>query len=140
VNKSNKSKEILRLEQVVSEILGEKKTYDDRTANGLTVCIIDFIQIIKRQQAERFHSSGIPFIDPKTGNQKYAKPITTTGTADIHATIKGKSVKIEVKIGSDKQSQAQKEYQRSIERADGVYYVAKSFASFSWWYLKKFER
>ena len=105
---NDKSREVLRLEQVVSDKLGEPKKYNDNTSNKLTECIIDFIQIVKGQQAERFHSSGIPFIDPKTGNQKFAKPITTTGTADIHATIKGKSVKIEVKIGNDKQSPAHK--------------------------------
>lgn len=135
----NKSKEVLRLEQVVSEKLGVIKKYNDNTSNRLTECIIDFIQIVKCQQAERFHSSGIPFIDPKTGNQKFAKPITTTGTADIHATIKGISVKIEVKIGNDKQSPAQKEYQRSIERAGGLYHISRNFASFSWWYKKTFE-
>lgn len=116
-----------------------QKKYNDHTANKLTECIIDFLQIVKGMQAERFHSSGIPFIDPKTGNQKFAKPITTTGTADIHATIKGKSVKIEVKIGNDTQSPAQKEYQRAIERAGGLYHVARNFASFSWWYKKTFE-
>lgn len=137
--KKIKSPEVIRLQQVISENIGVSKVYDDTTANGLTICIIDFIKIIKKQQAERFHSGGIPYIDPTTKKQKFAKPITTSGTADLHCTIKGKSVKIEVKTGNDRQSENQKAYQKSIEKAGGIYFIARDFSSFSWWYKKTFE-
>jgi hypothetical protein len=62
----------------------------------------------------------------------------TDGTADISATIKGRSVKIEIKIGSDRQSEAQRNYQHIIEKAGGIYFIAKDFAQFYSWYLKTF--
>ena len=46
----------------------------------------------------------------------------------------GRSVKIEVKIGKDKQSDAQKAYQADVEKAMGIYYIAKDFDTFYEWY------
>jgi hypothetical protein len=43
-------------------------------------------------------------------------------------------VKIEVKVGKDRQSDAQKRYQESIERAGGVYLIARDFDSFVEWF------
>jgi hypothetical protein len=43
-------------------------------------------------------------------------------------------VKIEVKIGKDRQSEAQKKYQEDIERAGGVYLIARDFDSFVEWF------
>jgi hypothetical protein len=43
-------------------------------------------------------------------------------------------VKIEVKIGRDRQSEAQVEYQRQVEAAGGVYVIAKTFDGFLTWY------
>lgn len=63
----------------------------------------------------------------------------TRGTADIHAIIKGKAVKIEVKIGKDRQSIFQKEYQKNVEKAGGIYYIAKDFDSFYEWYNLNFK-
>ena len=69
----------------------------------------------------------------------------TKGTADISATIPiyaackiGLSVKIEVKIGKDRQSEDQKKYEKSIINAGGVYYIAKDFNSFYEWYNNNF--
>jgi len=58
----------------------------------------------------------------------------TKGTADISATIRGRSVKIEVKYGKDKQSEHQKQYQEDIERAGGVYLIARNMDEFIEWY------
>lgn len=137
--KTNHSPEVLRLRNVMAE-LGIEKPYIDTTAAGLTECILDFLNNVKGQQAERYHSAGVPFIDRKTGEQRFGKPKTTTGTADIHSTINGRSIKIEIKIGTDRQSPEQKAYQLQVEQAGGVYYIARDFASFSWWYFKTFEK
>jgi hypothetical protein len=59
---------------------------------------------------------------------------STKGSADISATIAGRSVKIEVKAGKDRQSEAQKKYQADIERSGGVYIIARTFGEFLWWY------
>lgn len=104
---------------------------EDTTANGLTRCIIDFIKL-HGGQAERITVMGRPA--EVCGRVKWGKSHMTVGTADISATIQGRSVKIEVKIGTDKQSKKQKKYQSDIERAGGIYYIARNFIDFVRWY------
>lgn len=123
--------------------------FDDKTANGLTKCIITFLQI-RGHQAERISTTGryidntTTFTDAmgftrKIGSGKWIKGNTTKGSADISATINGKSVKIEVKIGRDRQSAAQKQYQQDIEQAGGFYFIAKDLATFADWYNETFK-
>jgi len=114
--------------------------FSDKTANGLTKCIIEWIRL-NGGQAERISVQG-RYIDSskvitdvigrqrKIGSGKYIPSSMQKGSADISSTIKGKSVKIEVKIGRDVQSEAQKEYQAQIERAGGIYLIAGSFEEF----------
>ncbi|MGD9493572.1 MAG: hypothetical protein AB7V36_09495 [Bacteroidales bacterium] len=111
--------------------------YSDTTANGLTKCIIDFIRY-SGGQAERINCTGR--IIKKGYSQMYIPTSGQRGTADISATIQGRSVKIEVKIGRDRQSEYQKQYQSDIEASGGIYYIAKDFVSFYAWYLQNFER
>jgi hypothetical protein len=122
--------------------------YSDATTNGLTKAIIDFVRI-RGGQAERISSEGRVIDDRKSytnvvgqtitiGSIKRIKTSGQKGTADISATINGRSVKIEVKKGRDYQSQAQKEYQESIIKAGGIYFVAKDFEMFLDWYNKTF--
>jgi hypothetical protein len=118
--------------------------YTDKTANGLTKCIIHFINL-NGGQAERINCTG-RMIDRRTtsidilGRSQtivsinYIKTTGQRGTSDISATIQGRSVKIEVKIGNDRQSDAQKEYQKSIEKSGGLYVIAKDFEQFLLWY------
>ena len=58
------------------------------------------------------------------GSVEWQKGTGTKGSADISATIQGRSVKIEVKI-KDKQSIDQIKYQNDIENAGGHYYQQK---------------
>jgi hypothetical protein len=119
--------------------------YTDKTANGLTRCIIDWIEL-NGYQAERISSSG-RYIDGKQtytdvlgqkktiGTGKWIPGSSTKGTADISATIKGRSVKIEVKIGKDRQSEAQVAYQKKVEQSGGLYFIAKDFDTFMEFYV-----
>lgn len=118
--------------------------YTDKTANGLTKCIVDFLNLTGNQ-AERINCMGRIIDTRKTyvdvcgrhrtvGTVKYGKTTGKRGTADISATIQGRSVKIEVKIGADKQSPAQKEYQKQIEASGGLYFIARNFEQFYSWY------
>ena len=111
--------------------------YSDATANGLTRCICDFLNY-SDHQAERINTMGVARTKRATCGKivgvTWTKSTSTPGSADISATIKGRSVKIEVKIGKDRMSEAQKRYQENIERAGGIYYVAKDFDSFVEWY------
>jgi hypothetical protein len=125
-----------------------KPNYSDKTANGLTKCIISFLHL-NGWQAERINCTGRP-IDRRRivtdclgnsrtiGSIEYVHTTGTRGTADISATIAGRSVKIEVKIGADRQSEYQKQYQRTVEAAGGVYVIAKDFGQFYSWYIQNF--
>jgi hypothetical protein len=126
-----------------------KPTYSDKTANGLTKCIIHFVKA-NGYQAERISNTG-RYIDnskivtdsmgfqKKIGSGQYIKGTGTNGTADISATIKGRSIKAEIKIGKDRQSEAQKKYQEDIERAGGIYIIVKDFDEFMNFYKKFIE-
>ena len=117
----------------------------DNSANALTQCVIAYITFMGGQ-AERISSQGQyregAKIQVGTGEIAYHKQLpgkwtpgqSTKGTADISSTIRGRSVKIEIKYGKDVQSQVQKEYQASIERAGGVYIIVRTFDEFVVWY------
>lgn len=116
------------------------KPYSDKTANGLTRCIIDFINY-SGGQAERISVTG-RYIDNskivtdvigrqrKIGSGQWIKSSMTKGSADVSAVLNGKTIKIEVKIGRDKLSDQQIRYKEKVERAGGIYIVALSWDGF----------
>lgn len=117
--------------------------YIDTTANGLTRCILDWINF-NGGQAERINTTGrvidnskivtdVMGATRKIGSTQYIKGTGTKGSADISATIKGRSVKIEVKI-KDKQSIHQIKYQQDIENAGGQYWLCHNFDEFMFHY------
>ena len=118
--------------------------YSDRTANGLTKCVIDYIRFMGGQ-AERINCTG-RYIDKSQnyidvigrtrtiGTSQWLPSTGQKGTADISAVIQGRAVKIEVKIGKDRQSEAQKKYQEAIEGAGGAYLIVRSFEEFLAWF------
>ena len=153
MNKINKDKlKALELESLKAKYpsMNERfiplNDWKDTSANGLTKCIISWINL-NGGQAERISSQGQyregKKIDVGTGEIAYTKQLPgkwtpgqgTKGTADISATIRGRSVKIEVKQ-KDKQSEAQKQYQEMIEKAGGIYQIFRDFDSFVEWYEK----
>jgi len=117
-----------------------KDKFTDATANGLTKAIVTFLNL-SGHQGEPISTTGrmldntkvvkdVLGFSRKIGSVSWIKGTGTNGSADISATIKGKSVKIEVKIGKDKQSEAQKLYQSNIETAGGIYMIAKTWDGF----------
>jgi len=126
-----------------------KPKYTDKTSNGLTKCIIDWIEF-NGFQAERINSIGRQIDKRKVstdvlGNKRTIGSVTWTkgsgqiGTADISATIKGRSIKIEVKCkatGDNYQSKGQITYQKKIEQAGGIYFIVRTFQDFYDWYNK----
>lgn len=117
--------------------------YSDRTANGLTQCVIAYIRL-NGGQAERINSTGRYLDKTKTytdvvgrtrtiGSGQWIPTSGVKGTADVSATIRGRSVKIEIKM-KDKQSEDQKRYQEAVEAAGGVYLIVRSFEEFHAWY------
>lgn len=129
-------------------VIGSKFT--DKTANGLTKSIITFINL-SGGQAERINNMGRMVNRTKlltnsigqlqkVGSVEWQKGTGTKGTADISATVNGMSLKIEVKIGRDKQSEHQKKYEANITQAGGMYLIVKEFAPFVKWYVSKFGK
>jgi hypothetical protein len=114
------------------------------SANSLTQCIIRYIRLMGGQ-AERISTTG-RMLDQsrevtnvlgqryRIGSAKYIPGTGTRGSADISATVRGRSVKIEVKWGKDRQSEAQRAYQANVEMAGGVYYLARTFDEFYEWF------
>ena len=152
MNKTNKDKlKALELESLKGKYPSMDARFipltdwKDTSANGLTKCIIFWINTMGGQ-AERISNQGQyragKKIEVGTGEIQYTKELKgkwtpgqgTKGTADISATIRGRSVKIEVKYGKDRQSDAQKQYQEMIEKAGGIYFIAKTFDDFVTWY------
>lgn len=109
------------------------KPYSDKTANGLTRCIIDFIKLTGGQ-AYRVNSQGQ--YDPKLKKWRYSG--MRRGLPDIQAVINGRFVGIEVKIKTDRQSEHQKKIQAEIEASGGIYFIAWSFDEFHTWYCNTF--
>ena len=120
--------------------------------NDLTKAIITFLRL-KGAQAERITSEGRIIDQRKTftdvigfvrsvGSIKRIPSSSQRGTADISATIAGRSVKIEVKNinTKDRQSHAQVDYQAQVENAGGIYLIASSLPQFVNWYYSKFGR
>jgi len=129
-------------------IVGTKFT--DKTANGLTKAIITFINLTG-MQAERINNMG-RMVDKtkivenvlghkhKIGSVEWQTGTGTKGTGDISATVNGLSLKVEVKIRRDRQSEAQVKYEDHITAAGGIYVIAKEFAPFVKWYVGKFGK
>ena len=116
--------------------------WNDNSANNLTKSIIFWIKA-NGGQAERISNQGQYRMGNKIKNPngtirqlpgQWTPGQGTKGTADISATIRGRSVKIEVKYGKDRQSDAQKQYQEDIERAGGVYIIARDMDQFLEWF------
>lgn len=114
--------------------------YSDRTANGLTRAVIDFLRI-SGHQAERINCTGKMVDNTKImtdvlgdkrsiGSVRWLPSSGQKGTADVSCVIYGRAIKIEIKIGKDRQSEDQKKYQSDIERAGGLYFIIKSFDQF----------
>lgn len=113
------------------------KAWKDTTANGLTACIVDWINL-NGYSATRISTMGT--VRKINGEMKWTHGSTRKGTADIHAVIRGRHVSIEVKIGRDKISRDQERERERIEKAGGYYFVAINMDSFIEWYNVRFPK
>jgi hypothetical protein len=120
-----------------------KTAFIDTTANGLTKCIVAWIRL-NGGRADRVSSAG-RYIDTSytvtnvightrtIKDGKFVPSQTSRGYADINATIKGRSVMIEVKM-KDKMSEHQKKFAEAERAAGGQYWVVHSFEEFMDYY------
>lgn len=116
-------------------------TLCEKNANSLTKLLVLFLKLTGNQ-AERINTGGT------LRDGKWCYSGSTKGSADISATIRGRSVKIEVKWCNDKMSDYQRKYREAIEAAGGTYIVCHSLNCLVNWYIdnigpvdgfKKFE-
>lgn len=121
------------------------KKFKQNNANAVTQAIIAWVRL-NGYQAERISVTGRMVDQRKTykdvlgytrqiGSVKWLKSSMQRGSADISCTIRGRSVKVEVKFGRDRQRPEQVEYQQQVEQAGGVYIIVGSFDEFyEWWH------
>jgi len=121
--------------------------YSDKNGNTIAKAIIDFLKFNKFH-CERIAVTGRQVDTRQTytdaigrtrtiGSVKWIKSSMQTGTADLSATIRGLSVKIEIKCAATNdriQSKSQKQYQKQIEQSGGIYLIIRDFEQFYHWY------
>ena len=100
-----------------------KKRFKDTTANELTKTIIWDMYHVRQGVAYRINNGAVYDVKKKV----YRKGVQRKGVPDIIGIIDGRFFGIEVKIGADRQSADQKEIEKEINHAGGVYFVAKSY-------------
>lgn len=121
-----------------------KTKYNEKNANGLTKCIVDYINLTGHK-AWRVNNGGVyrPGFTIDRGHSVIKSKGTysfngTKGVADISAKksiyINNRKialpVEIEVKYGKDRLSDAQKKMKIEVENVGGVYLIARTFESF----------
>lgn len=114
-----------------------KPKYSDRPANELTKAIINHIRLSGTGYAERVNSSGRRW--NINGKNKWIPTTGQKGTSDISAPkqidISGRKVGVKVaigaKVGNDRQSQVQQDYQHQIQQA-GVWTSSQRHLSNFW--------
>jgi hypothetical protein len=84
------------------------------TANGLTLFICNYINWMG-YRATRISTTG------RQVGGRWIYGTTRKGTADIGATIKGRAVQIEIKVGNDKASVYQLQEQEKERKSGGIY-------------------
>lgn len=97
------------------------------TSNGLTQFCINFL-MWSGHRATRVAASGRLINSPQKQasgislmTKKWIKGSTRSGSADISATVFGRSVMIEIKVGNDRPSENQLREQAIERKAGGIY-------------------
>ena len=70
---------------------------------------------------------------------KWINGTTSKGTADVHACIFGKHLSLEIKVGSDTQSDDQKNIENEVLASGGVYLIVRTLEEFRAW-LQNFKK
>lgn len=120
-----------------------KKSFSDKTANGLTKAILAYYDL-KGIQAHRQRSEG-RYIPEKSVTNAIGRNVVIqkgkfiplgrsggVGAGDIVVTLPplGRSLHIEIKIGKDRQRDSQKEFQKRHEASGGIYWIVKTWDDF----------
>jgi hypothetical protein len=96
-------------------------------SNGLTSAICKYLEW-SGHRATRINTAG------RIVNGRYITSTTRKGTADISATIKGRAIMIEIKVGKDRPSEYQLAEQQRERNAGGIYEFIHSIDEFFLFY------
>ena len=110
-----------------------RSKYSDRDANGLTRCIVDYLNF-SGHFATRLQSTG----QYRADLQKFVGSQQRAGMPDVLAVVEGQAVFVEVKAGNDRLSDAQKATHTALTNAGAAVYVAHDFQGFYDWFTKHF--
>jgi hypothetical protein len=92
-------------------------------SNGLTSAICKYLEW-EGHRATRINTAG------RIVNGRYITSTTRKGTADISATIKGRAIMLEIKVGKDRPSEYQLAEQQRERNAGGIYEFIHSIDEF----------
>jgi hypothetical protein len=125
-------------------------SFNDKTSNGLTKCVIDFLRL-SGYFVERTGNEGRVIDNRQTvtdcigrtkiiGSIKRIPSSGTPGTSDLKAIIRGKFVAIEIKckVTNDRIKPDQLRYKLQVEKAGGIYYIVSTFQQFYDWFNSNF--
>ena len=113
-----------------------RKVYNCKKANSLTKAVMDTTKwlggIADRRSSEGRYRAGESY---KVGNTTHQGegtwlPGVNKGIADIELAFPGRMIFVEIKIGADRQSDVQKQFQRKVEMSGNEYYIVKTFDDF----------
>lgn len=107
--------------------------YRDRDANGLTRCIVDYLNY-SGYFATRLAGTGTYRDDIK----KYIPSQQRAGLPDVMAVVMGRAVFVEVKAGKDHLSENQKATIAALSQAGAWCIVVHSFEEFHRWFTAQF--
>ena len=102
-----------------------KTPFRDDTANGLTKCIVKWLEAHGYFSA-RINTQG----NYSTKLKRFIHSGSKRGMADITSIINGRHVSIEVKAGRDQLRPEQLKVKDEVENAGGIYFVARTFDNF----------
>lgn len=119
-----------------------KDKLTDKTANGLTQCILKFFEL-KGIKAWRQQSGGRYLREKSETNVMGGRVITQKGkfipqgksggkgAGDISVVLPGgKFGSLEIKVGKDRQSEVQKEFQLELEESGAIYLIIRDWDGF----------
>lgn len=123
-----------------TRVFDYQANFKDKTEKDLKACI-QYYAKVHGFQAEVINNRGFRkdnrvvvencIGQMKTiGSVQWLPSSQRKGTADMSLTIRGRSVKCEIKMPGDRMSQHQKEYQNEVEQAGGIYWIVTSFEDF----------
>lgn len=110
-----------------------RSKYNDRDSNGLTTCIVNYCNLTGHF-ATRLASTGTYRADVG----RYIPSQQRAGLPDVFAVVDGRAVFVEVKIGADRLSDAQKETIANLEKAGASVFIARDFQTFYDWFAAQF--